>query len=1244
NDGVTWDLNAGTITDLGGDDMNTFLGESGMNANNVHIGTRIFIHHGTDGALGHKVNGIWEVTTFTSISDWVLTRAADMNVGAHHRPNAQVWISDGDSANNSYIMTADHDVMLRAQTGHAIVTLAGSPAVGDTTITVSADLDDPDADSIYEPSANETSSVVVGQGVKIGNYWYTVATAPADGTATFTISSPGLREAAATGEPIRSGIAMIGDDASDSGGRINAAWNTWTHSGGGLSTTLADGSVFIGNGSHKATARTITGDVSISNTGVTTIAALAVDNAMLAGSIADSKLNQITTADKVDVAAIDLDGATDIGAALVDADLILVDDGAGGINRKSTLECVSDLTYSKVSGDATVAAGGALTIAALAVDNSMLAGSIANAKLSNSTISGVSLGGALGAVKFGPELTSDATVAYGLKMSQAAEVTDANDVFFFCGDVSGQIPMVRAATSVGTADEIEVSTATLSDGTTYELYVVHNDATNGDSVDFQGTGVWRTSGTKFDTLEGTNHGLTEAASEYIVFALPNGTTTRTSASVNLNLDGNITGGSTTATGTFTGSSSVTAGGGTPDTLIGVQLYNEGENVAPITVSSLYTQYNGAEGATLNINYNTSTFEVGSSSGTFDIKDNSVSNQMLAGSIANDKLQNSTVSGVALGANLNAATFGSGLWAGYGGVTANDNVTITDNNHAVFFAASGQAVKFVSYATGMSDNNSIEIADGLADGTYTLAVVDTSTTPHSLVYNQSGISFDGTTNERFTAPSHNLSFAHMQFLCFALTSGAAARASTYVDLSADVSNDTAIVGAVTGGANIVVGDHILGVDVYPVDTADPTARTVSSVDEATYNGSAAQTIEMDVNGLTGESAVVEADELAFYDASATALRKITWTQICDKLAGSNITNNSGVLDAGAFDIGALGAESGIVGVDLLVFEDATDTTQKKITLTQVGDVLAGTGITNTAGVLSLESNAITTSMVTDANITHEKIENSAGFSIIGRAATGSGVVADIALSAGQVLGRTWASGDVASTATPEVTGVAVGTSATQKVTINTGNGASNAGTFTINVDNGLTGTLDFSATKTVSIAGAVTVTNDMVFGSTNGGTLDFGAASKTLTVADDCTVNQNLRTTDSVTFVDVTTTSDVKFKNDVQTIEDAVGMVNKMRGATWIWNEKLNNKTLVGKKSSGVIAQEINEVLPCAIKTTKDGELSVNYNALSGLLIESIKSLSTENKSLKSDLQALKAQVQTLSVGLDLNSPTTVTQA
>ncbi len=98
-----------------------------------------------------------------------------------------------------------------------------------------------------------------------------------------------------------------------------------------------------------------------------------VTNTMLAGSITDSKLNQITTAGKVALGALEIDGASDIGADLVDADLIIVDDGAGGTEVKSTLTRVKKYIYSAMSGDATASDAGALTIANTAVETGMIA-------------------------------------------------------------------------------------------------------------------------------------------------------------------------------------------------------------------------------------------------------------------------------------------------------------------------------------------------------------------------------------------------------------------------------------------------------------------------------------------------------------------------------------------------------------------------------------------------------------------------------------------------------------------------------------------------------------------------------------------------------------------------------------------------------------------------------------------------------------------------------------------------------
>ena len=94
---------------------------------------------------------------------------------------------------------------------------------------------------------------------------------------------------------------------------------------------------------------------------------------MLEGSIPDTKLASITTAGKVGLGALDIDGGTDIGADLADADLIIVDDGGGGTERKSAVSRIPTYVFSKVSGDATVASNGALTIANDAVEQAMIA-------------------------------------------------------------------------------------------------------------------------------------------------------------------------------------------------------------------------------------------------------------------------------------------------------------------------------------------------------------------------------------------------------------------------------------------------------------------------------------------------------------------------------------------------------------------------------------------------------------------------------------------------------------------------------------------------------------------------------------------------------------------------------------------------------------------------------------------------------------------------------------------------------
>ena len=87
-------------------------------------------------------------------------------------------------------------------------------------------------------------------------------------------------------------------------------------------------------------------------------------------AIADTKLDTISTAGKVAISALDIDGGTDIGAALADADEIIVDDGGGGTNRRSDMSRVktyiADVTLTTAAQTNITSLG---TLTALTVDN-----------------------------------------------------------------------------------------------------------------------------------------------------------------------------------------------------------------------------------------------------------------------------------------------------------------------------------------------------------------------------------------------------------------------------------------------------------------------------------------------------------------------------------------------------------------------------------------------------------------------------------------------------------------------------------------------------------------------------------------------------------------------------------------------------------------------------------------------------------------------------------------------------------
>ena len=91
---------------------------------------------------------------------------------------------------------------------------------------------------------------------------------------------------------------------------------------------------------------------------------------------------------------------------------------------------------------------------------------------------------------------------------------------------------------------------------------------------------------------------------------------------------------------------------------------------------------------------------------------------------------------------------------------------------------------------------------------------------------------------------------------------------------------------------------------------------------------------------------------------------------------------------------------------------------------------------------------------------------------------------------------------------------------------------------------------------------------------------------------------------------INTTSDAALKTDIFKVDNALDILESINGVSFKWKQS-------GEKSMGIIAQEVEEVLPELINNSSNYK-SVNYNGLIAVLIESIKELKNEIKELKSN--------------------------
>ena len=177
----------------------------------------------------------------------------------------------------------------------------------------------------------------------------------------------------------------------------------------------------------------------------------------------------------------------------------------------------------------------------------------------------------------------------------------------------------------------------------------------------------------------------------------------------------------------------------------------------------------------------------------------------------------------------------------------------------------------------------------------------------------------------------------------------------------------------------------------------------------------------------------------------------------------------------------------------------------------------------------------------------------------------------------------------------------------------------AGISTLGANGGITTTggdlFVGGATTTTNLTAGnlqVAVTDDNTIDSTSGNLKLDAPTGAYVAIQTNTTITGVLSVTDDITAF---WTSDERLKDNINAIEQPLNKVVSISGNTFDWNEK-SNKT---GHDVGLIAQEIEQVLPEAVVTRDNGYLAVDYHKIVPLLVEAIKELSSKVETLEQKL-------------------------
>jgi hypothetical protein len=99
-------------------------------------------------------------------------------------------------------------------------------------------------------------------------------------------------------------------------------------------------------------------------------------------------------------------------------------------------------------------------------------------------------------------------------------------------------------------------------------------------------------------------------------------------------------------------------------------------------------------------------------------------------------------------------------------------------------------------------------------------------------------------------------------------------------------------------------------------------------------------------------------------------------------------------------------------------------------------------------------------------------------------------------------------------------------------------------------------------------------------------------------------------------------SDARLKENIHEITDALMALEKIRGVRYDWKDEYitaaggEDEYFLRKKDVGLIAQEVEQVLPEIVAERQDGYKAIKYERVVALLVQAVKELRAEVQALK----------------------------